>query len=82
MSDRREHTDELTGADAGIGEAAVGSAESGASPLSEDLSGARELEEDPAHPEDVFPDAIERLAGAPVEDEATVTARPREWALR
>ncbi len=73
-----ESTPELTGDDARPSEAALGSAGNGASPFGADLTGGvRELEDSP-HPEDILPDHIERLAGAPADDDLAVTARPND----
>ena len=73
-----ERTPELTGTDADISEALVGSAGNGASPHGGDLAGARELE-DPPDAEDISPDRVGRFreSGEEQEDETEVTARPR-----
>lgn len=79
--EREERTQELTGFDATIEEAEIGSAGNGAAPYGADLTGGlpRELEADPDRPSDIVPDQIDQLEiVARDEEERELTARPAE----
>lgn len=74
-----ERTEEITGHDATMDEAAVGDAGNGADPFGEDFTGGppRDIEDEPAYG-DIVPDLIERAPGAAAEEGEELTARPHE----
>jgi hypothetical protein len=74
-----ETTRELTGNDADMDEAEIGSAGNGTDPYGADLTGGfpQPIEDEPDE-QDIAPDRIERFPGAAPEDEDGVTARPTD----
>lgn len=81
----KELTEEVTGQNASMDEAEIGTAGNGADYYGGDLTGGAPLpiEEEPDLPDDILPDQIERLGekGEPSsEEEGEITAQPNESA--
>lgn len=77
---RDDTTRELTGRDADMDEAEVGSAGNGADPFGADLQGGLpvDIEAEPDRPDDIVPDEIERWPGQPADEDRELTAQPSE----
>ncbi|HWV38108.1 MAG TPA: hypothetical protein VN033_06480 [Vulgatibacter sp.] len=77
---RDDVTRELTGRDADMDEAEVGSAGNGADPFGADLEGGLpvDVEAEPDRPDDIVPDEIVRWPDQPADRDLDLTARPSE----
>lgn len=80
-----ERTEEITGHNASMDEAEIGTAGNGADFYGGDLTGGgpSPIEDEPDNPEDILPDQIERLGEGESEgeeEEREITAQPHEQA--
>lgn len=79
FGERGETTRELTGGDADMDQAELGSAGSGTSPYGADLSGGglpTPIEDRADIPQDILPDQVVDWPGQPAEEDEELTAQP------